>query len=65
MIFIYLLSTVSFNIFIGTIKQIMKFVSYLTTVTILSSLGIPYDRFGSLWLLGLNFNTLCLRVDGR
>ena len=32
-IFINILSTVSFNIFIGTVKQIVKFISYLTTVT--------------------------------
>ena len=32
------------------------------------SLGIPNDRLywiGSQWLLSLNYNTLCLRVDGR
>ena len=31
--FINILSTVSFDIFIGTVMQIMKFISYLTTVT--------------------------------
>ena len=34
----------------------------------LSSLGIPNDRLcwiGSLWLLSVNVNTLCLRVDGE
>ena len=32
-IFINILSTVSLDIFIGTVKQIVKFISYLTTVT--------------------------------
>ena len=33
-IFINILSTVSLDIFVGTVKQIVKFISYLTTVTI-------------------------------
>ena len=32
-IFIYILGTVYFNIFIGTLKQIMKFISYLTSLS--------------------------------
>ena len=32
-IFINILSTVSLDIFVGTVKQIVKFISYLTTVT--------------------------------
>ena len=34
-IFINILSTVSLDSFVGTVKQIVKFISYLTTVTVL------------------------------
>ena len=69
-IFINILSTVSLDIFVGTAKQIVKFISYLTTVTNyiffhpLEYLTIVFAGL-ALWLLSLNFNTLCLRIDGK
>ena len=42
-IFINILSTVSFDIFIGTVKQIVKFISYLTTVTNSTYSFIPWN----------------------
>ena len=45
-IFINIITTVSLDIFIGTVKQIVKFISYLTTVT------------NSLQNLGTNLGTL-------
>ena len=45
-IFINIITTVSLDIFIGTVKQVVKFISYLTTVT------------NSLQNLGTNLGTL-------
>ena len=66
-IFINILSTVSFDIFIGTVKQIVIFISYLTTVTNSTYSWYLTIVFAGLavWLLSLNFNTLCLMIDGR
>ena len=36
-------NTFSFNIFIGTIKQIIKFNSYLTSVTNITYSFVPWD----------------------
>ena len=42
-IFINILSTVLFDIFIGKVKQIVKFISYLTTVTNSTYSFIPWN----------------------
>ena len=42
--FIYILSTVSFDIFIREIKQLIKFISCLTTVTSIRILS-PHDHY--------------------
>ena len=42
-VFIYILNTVSFSVFMETIKHIMKFTSYLTTVTNRTYSFVPWN----------------------
>ena len=62
-IFIDILSTVSFDIFIGTVKQIVKFISYLTTVTNSTYSFIPWNTYrGMLWCFVWSDISLLVKV---